>query len=79
MELDERLVEAVEAAAERAGLSEAELYERALRRLLLDDFGALLAEIAERQRETGVELSEDEAERLAVEEVRAVRRARRAG
>lgn len=79
VELDERLVDAVGAAAQRSGLSEAELYERALRRLLSDDFRDLLSEIAQDQRQAGIELSDETAERLAVEEVRALRAARQAG
>jgi hypothetical protein len=55
------------------------VYERALRRLLVDDFRDLLAEIGEAQRQAGIDVSEDEAQRLAVEEVRALRAARQAG
>jgi hypothetical protein len=55
------------------------VYERALRRLLVDDFRDLLAEIREAQRQAGIDVSEDEAQRLAVEEVRALRAARQAG
>jgi len=71
--LDESLIEVARAVAERSGVAESEVYERALRRVLVEDFRALLDEIAQRQEAAGVILSEADAEQLALEEVRAHR------
>jgi len=71
--LDEDLVEVARSVAERSGLAESEVYERALRRVLVEDFRALLDEIAQRQQAAGIVLSEADAEQLALEEVRAHR------
>ena len=46
VELDERLVDTVAAIACRAGLPEAELYERALRHVVVRDFPSLLEALA---------------------------------
>lgn len=73
VEIDERLIEAARAVARRSGVSEEELYERALREVLVRDFDALMDKIEEHQTATGVSLSEDDAMALAVEEVRAAR------
>ena len=78
VELDESLIEAARAVAQRSGVPEEELYERALRDVLARDFGALMDEIADYQTESGVTITDDEALELAVEEVRAVRDERRA-
>jgi hypothetical protein len=78
VELDESLIEAARAVAERSGVPEDELYERALRDVLARDFGALMDEIAAYQAASGVTIADDEALELAVEEVRAARDERRA-
>lgn len=78
VELDEGLIEAARAVAQRSGVPEEELYERALRGVLARDFSALMDEIAGYQATSGVTVTEDEALALAVEEVRAVRDDRRA-
>ena len=77
VEIDERLIEAASAVARRSGVPEEELYERALRDVLVRDFDALMDEIAKHQAATGVSLSEDEAMALAIEEARAARNERR--
>jgi len=77
VEIDERLIEAARAVARRSGVPEEELYERALREVLVRDFDTLMDEIAKHQAATGVSISEDEAMALAIEEVRAVRNERR--
>lgn len=77
VEIDEKLIEAARAVARRSGVPEEELYERALRDVLVRDFDALMDEIAKRQAATGVSLTDDEAMALAVEEVRAARNERR--
>lgn len=71
--LDEGLIDLVRRVAERAGIRESEVYEQALRRLLADDFRALLAEIEESQRAAGVSLSDSEGEAFAYEELKAHR------
>jgi hypothetical protein len=71
--LDEGLIDLARRVAERSGIPESEVYERALRRVLADDFRALLAEIAESQEAAGVSLSESETEALAYEELKAHR------
>ncbi len=70
MELDESLIEAVRAVANRSGVLEAELYERALREVLARDFAELMVEIAEYQTASGRTISAEDALQLAVDEVR---------
>jgi len=53
MEPDESLIEVVRAVANRSGVLEAELYERALREVLARDFAELIVEIAEYQTASG--------------------------
>lgn len=78
VELEEGLIEAARAVAQRSGVSEEELYERALRGVLARDFSALMDEIAGYQATSGATIAEDEALAVAVAEVRAVRDDRRA-
>jgi hypothetical protein len=73
LELDSDLVTAARAAAQRAGVPQDAVYERALRQVLVRDFAALMDDIARDQDSRGVALDDDEAMRTAVEEVRAVR------
>ena len=75
--IDQNLIEVARAVAERAGVPESEVYERALRRVLVEDFRALLDDIAQRQQAAGIVLSEGDADRIAVDEVRAYRAERR--
>ena len=69
--IDERLKRAAKQAAVRSGLKEYEVYEEALRRYLGWD---ILDELLSKHSE----LTEDEAMRIAVEEVRQVRAERAA-
>lgn len=73
VEVDEKLLAAARAVAERAGVPVDELYARALRDLLARDFAQLLQDIAADQVERGVGLSEEEGLALAHEELRAAR------
>lgn len=77
VEVDEKLLAAARAVAERAGVPADELYERALRDVLARDFADLMGDIAADQAERGVTLSEEEGLTLAYEELRAVRAERR--
>jgi len=77
VEIDESLIEAARAVVRRSGVPEEEIYERALREVLLRDFTALMDEISDYQAANGVSIGEDEALALATEEVRAARRERR--
>ena len=77
VELDGNLVDATREVAQRVGVPEGELYERALREVLARDFGALMDGIAADLSARGVALSEDEALTLATEELRALRAERR--
>lgn len=77
VEVDEKLLAAARAVAERAGVPADELYERALRDVLARDFAELLEGIAADQAERGVALSDEEGLALAYEELRAVRAERR--
>ena len=77
VEVDEKLLAATRAVAERIGVPADELYERALRNVLSRDFAELMRDIAADQVERGVTLSEDEGLALAYEELRAVRAERR--
>lgn len=77
VELEESLIEAARAVAQRSGVPEEELYERALRDVLSRDFAELMDEIAEYQSAKGVTISDDEAMALADEELRALRGERR--
>ena len=65
VEVDERLFDAARAAAERAGVPEDELYERALRDVLARDFAQLMAEIAADQSARGLTVADDEGLALA--------------
>ena len=73
VELDGNLVDATREVAQRVGLPEGQLYERALREVLARDFGELMDGIAADQAARGVALSADEALALATEELRALR------
>lgn len=77
VEVDEKLLAAARAVAERTGVPADELYERALRDVLARDFADLLKDIAADQAASGVALSEDEGLAMAYEELRAVRAERR--
>ncbi len=77
VEVDEKLLAAASAVAERAGVPADELYERALRDVLARDFADLLKDIAAEQAANGVEVSDEEGLTLAYEELRAVRADRR--
>jgi len=77
VEVDEKLLAAARAVADRAGVPADELYERALRDVLARDFAELLGDIAADQAERGVTLSDEEGLALAYEELRAVRAERR--
>ena len=71
--IDQNLIEVARAVAERAGVPESEVYERALRRVLAEDFRVLLGDIARQQQAAGIVLAEADADRIALEEVRAYR------
>ncbi len=77
VEIDESLIDAARVVARRSGVSEEELYERALRDVLARDFTALMDEIAEYQAANGATIGDDEALTLATDEVRAARNERR--
>jgi hypothetical protein len=77
VEVDEKLLAAARAVAERAGVPADELYERALRDVLARDFADLLEEIAADQANSGVTVSDDEGLALAYHELRAARVERR--
>ena len=77
IELDGNLVEVARSVAEQSGVPEADLYERALREVLVRDFAALMDEIDRNQADDGVTLSDDEALELAAAELEAVRAERR--
>jgi hypothetical protein len=76
IEVDEKLLDAARAVAQRTGVPTEELYERALREVLVRDFDELTQEIAAGQAR-GVTLSEDEGLKLAYEELRSARAERR--
>ena len=61
----------------RSGVPEQELYEHALRDVLVRDFATQMDEIAEYQAANGISISDDEALALAADEVRATRDERR--
>lgn len=77
VEVDEKLLAAARAVAERAGVPADELYERAFREVLARDFADLLRDIAADQAESGVTLTEGDGLALAYDELRAVRAERR--
>jgi hypothetical protein len=77
VEIDESLIEAARAVARRSGIAEEEIYERALREVLVRDFTALMDEISEYQAAAGLGIEEHDAFTLANEELRAARRERR--
>ncbi len=77
VEVEEKLLAATNAVAERAGVPADELYERALRDVLARDFADLLQDIAADQAERGVAVTEEEGLALAYDELRAVRAERR--
>jgi len=73
IEIDEGILDAVGRAAHDEGRPEAEVMEDALRRYFGLRGIAVLSEIAEDQAAAGVELSDDEAMAIAVDELRAAR------
>ena len=77
MEVDEKLLAAAQAVADRAAAPADELYERALRDVLARDFAELMRDIAADQAEHGVTMSDDDGVALAYEELRAARSGRR--
>jgi predicted transcriptional regulator len=77
VELDANLVEAAHLIAERAGVAEFELYERALRDVLVRDYGELMDEIRKYQSAKGRTLTDDEAMEIAISELEAMRTERR--
>jgi len=77
VEVDEKLLAAAHAVAERAGVSADELYERALREVLARDFAELLKDIAVDQAERDVTVTEEDGLALAYDELRAMRSERR--
>lgn len=77
VEVDEKLLDAARAVAERTGVPADELYERALRDVLARDFGDLMGSIARDQATRGVSISEEDGLALAYDELRAARGGRR--
>jgi hypothetical protein len=77
LEVEDNLAEAARLVAERAGVPEDELYERALREVLVRDFRELMDEVAAFQAAAGLELSDQDALDLATGELEAVRAERR--
>ena len=77
MEVDEKLLAAAQAVADRTGVPADELYERALRDVLARDFAELMRDIAADQAERGVRMSDDDGVALAYEELRVARSERR--
>jgi len=77
IELDGNLVEAARSVAERSGVAEGDLYERALREVLVRDFAALMDEIDQYPADEGLILSDDEAQELTTAEPKAMRAERR--
>jgi hypothetical protein len=77
VEVEASLADAARAVAERSGVPEGQLYERALREVLVRDFSTLMDDVAAAQAERGVALDDDEAMALAQDELRAVRAERR--
>lgn len=73
VELDGSLVEAARSVAQRSGVPEEELYERALREVLARDFGELMDDVVAFQTAKGVSLTDEQAMDLAVSELRALR------
>ena len=71
--LDADVLRSTRVAAARAGKRDSEIVEEALRSYL---FGGVLDSIWARQREQGLELSEEEALELAYSELRAMREER---
>ncbi len=77
IEVDEKLLAAARAVAERTGVPTEVLYERALREVLVQDLDELTSEIAADQGRRGVTVSDDEGLTMAYEELRAARAQRR--
>lgn len=77
VELDGNLIEAARSVAQRSGLPENELYERALREVLARDFAELMDELGALQTAKGVSLTDEQAMDLATSELRAMRSERR--
>lgn len=73
VEVDEKLLAAARAVAERAGVPVDDLCERALRGVLASDFAELLQDVAADQAKSGTTLTEEEGLAAAYEELRAVR------
>ncbi len=77
VELDPNLVEAARLIAERAGVAEFELYERALRDVLVRDYKQLMDQIGQYQSARGLTVSDDDAMEIATSELKAMRAERR--
>lgn len=77
VEVDEKLIAAARAVTERTGTPVNELYERALRDVLVRDFAALMDEVAADQATRGQTIGEEAALVLAYDELRAARVERR--
>jgi hypothetical protein len=77
VEVDEKLLAAARAVADRSGIPADELYERALRDVLARDFADLMSDIAADQAERDVAVVEDAGLALAYEELQATRAERR--
>jgi predicted methyltransferase len=73
VDVDEKLLAAANAVAERTGVPIAELYDRALRNVLARDFAELMRDLAARQADSGDTLSDTEGLAVAHEELRATR------
>jgi protein-disulfide isomerase-like protein with CxxC motif len=73
IEVDEKLLDAARAVAERTGMPAGELYERALREVLARDFTDLSETIARDQAVRVTAVAEEEGLALAYEELRALR------
>ncbi|MEI2637992.1 MAG: hypothetical protein V9F03_03165 [Microthrixaceae bacterium] len=77
VELDERVLEAARREADRRGIDVSEVVTAAVQRFVAGaDLQELLAEFRRRDEASGDALGEDEANRLAAEELASVRRER---
>ena len=77
LDVDEKLLVAAEAVAERSGVPVGQLYDRAFREVLARDFADLMKELAATQAGSGETLDDDQGVALAYEELRAARARRR--
>src|SRR3954452_1232015 len=73
IDVDEKLLDAARAVAQRTGVLTEELYERALREVLARDLDELTEEIAAGQGRRGAALGDDAGLKLVYEELRSAR------